>query len=127
MSRITSLRRRLCSAAAAMLAGLSCATAVAEEPIRIGSFLSVTGPTAYLGDPELKTLELYIEKLNAAGGLLGRHRGDPLGAARAGTAATAACAVSAPRCAACRSPSRASARAAMRRRAPPRSPAPGSR
>ena len=72
MSRITSLRRRLCSAAAAMLAGLSCATAVAEEPIRIGSFLSVTGPTAYLGDPELKTLELYIEKLNAAGGLLGR-------------------------------------------------------
>ena len=42
------------------------------EPIRIGAFLSVTGPAAFLGDPEQKTLELYVEKLNAAGGLLGR-------------------------------------------------------
>jgi len=56
--------------AAAMLAA---ATAVqAQEPIRIGSFLSVTGPAAFLGDPEQKTLELYVEKLNAAGGVLGR-------------------------------------------------------
>lgn len=45
---------------------------VAQEPIRIGSFLAVTGPAAFLGDPEQKTLELYVEKLNAAGGLLGR-------------------------------------------------------
>jgi branched-chain amino acid transport system substrate-binding protein len=42
------------------------------QPIRIGAFLSVTGPAAFLGDPEQKTLELYVEKLNAAGGLLGR-------------------------------------------------------
>jgi len=56
--------------AAAMLAA---ATAVqAQEPIRIGSFLSVTGPAAFLGDPEQKTLELYVEKLNAGGGVLGR-------------------------------------------------------
>jgi branched-chain amino acid transport system substrate-binding protein len=46
--------------------------APAQEPIRIGSFLSVTGPAAFLGDPEQKTLELYVEKLNAAGGVLGR-------------------------------------------------------
>ncbi|MCC7058815.1 MAG: ABC transporter substrate-binding protein, partial [Burkholderiaceae bacterium] len=39
---------------------------------RIGSFLSVTGPAAFLGDPEQKTLEMYVERLNAAGGLLGR-------------------------------------------------------
>ena len=44
----------------------------AQEPIRIGAFLSVTGPASFLGDPELKTLELYIERLNAAGGVLGR-------------------------------------------------------
>ena len=44
----------------------------AQEPIRIGSFLAVTGYAAFLGDPEQKTLELYVEKLNAAGGLLGR-------------------------------------------------------
>jgi branched-chain amino acid transport system substrate-binding protein len=43
-----------------------------SQPIRIGAFLSVTGPAAFLGDPEQKTLELYVEKLNAAGGLLGR-------------------------------------------------------
>ena len=43
-----------------------------NEPIRIGAFLSVTGPAAFLGDPEQKTLELYVEKLNAQGGVLGR-------------------------------------------------------
>ncbi len=46
--------------------------ALAEEPIKIGAFLSITGPAAFLGDPENKTLGLYIEKLNAAGGVLGR-------------------------------------------------------
>jgi branched-chain amino acid transport system substrate-binding protein len=44
----------------------------AQEPIRIGAFLSVTGPAAFLGDPEQKTLELYVEKINASGGVLGR-------------------------------------------------------
>ena len=36
--------------------------AVAQEPIRIGAFLSVTGPAAFLGDPEQKTLEMYVER-----------------------------------------------------------------
>jgi branched-chain amino acid transport system substrate-binding protein len=54
-------------------AGLAFAVAApAQDPIRIGSFLSVTGPAAFLGDPEQKTLELYVEKINAAGGVLGR-------------------------------------------------------
>ncbi|MFH1603800.1 MAG: ABC transporter substrate-binding protein, partial [Pseudomonadota bacterium] len=39
--------------------------AAAQEPITIGSFLAITGPAAFLGDPENKTLELYIEKINA--------------------------------------------------------------
>jgi len=57
--------------AAALLAA---ATATqAQAPIRIGTFLAVTGPAAFLGDPEQKTLELYVEKLNAAGGVLGRQ------------------------------------------------------
>ncbi|HEX8739635.1 MAG TPA: ABC transporter substrate-binding protein [Casimicrobiaceae bacterium] len=46
--------------------------AFAAEPIRIGSFLSVTGPAAFLGDPEQKTLQMYVERINAAGGVLGR-------------------------------------------------------
>ncbi len=44
----------------------------AQEPIKIGSVLSVTGPGAFLGDPERKTLNLYIERINAGGGVLGR-------------------------------------------------------
>jgi len=62
------LFRPLFAAAALLLATV----APAQEPIRIGSFLSVTGPAAFLGDPEQKTLELYVEKINAAGGVLGR-------------------------------------------------------
>lgn len=46
--------------------------ASAAEPIKIGSVLSVTGPAAFLGDPELKTLQTYVEKINAEGGVLGR-------------------------------------------------------
>ncbi|HMO48953.1 MAG TPA: ABC transporter substrate-binding protein [Rubrivivax sp.] len=48
------------------------APAQAQEPIRVGSFLAVTGPAAFLGDPEQKTLELQIDKINAEGGVLGR-------------------------------------------------------
>lgn len=40
--------------------------------IKIGSVLSITGPAAFLGEPELKTLQMEIERLNAAGGVLGR-------------------------------------------------------
>src|SRR6185437_4110619 len=48
------------------------ATAAPAQPIRIGAFLSVTGPAAFLGDPEQKTLEMYVERINAAGGIDGR-------------------------------------------------------
>jgi branched-chain amino acid transport system substrate-binding protein len=60
-------------AALTLAATLSTATPVqAQEPIRIGSFLSVTGPAAFLGDPEQKTLEMVVERINAEGGVLGR-------------------------------------------------------
>ena len=36
-----------------------------QQPIRVGAFLAVTGGAAFLGDPEQKTLELYVEKVNA--------------------------------------------------------------
>lgn len=58
-------------AISAMLAAFAAPT-LAQEAIRIGAFLSVTGPAAFLGDPEQKTLETYIEKINASGGVLGR-------------------------------------------------------
>ncbi|MFC6520896.1 ABC transporter substrate-binding protein [Undibacterium arcticum] len=60
----------------ALLAGAFLVSAAfgagAAEPIKIGSVLSVTGPAAFLGDPELKTLQTYLEKINAEGGVLGR-------------------------------------------------------
>jgi branched-chain amino acid transport system substrate-binding protein len=62
----------------ALLAGLTLAVtgglpASAQEAIRIGSFLAVTGPAAFLGEPEKKTLELYVDRINGEGGALGRQ------------------------------------------------------
>ncbi|MCU0923443.1 MAG: ABC transporter substrate-binding protein [Burkholderiaceae bacterium] len=72
--RVIASVRALCTRV--LLAGaaglLAAQGAWAQEPIRVGAFLSVTGPAAFLGDPELKTLELYVERLNAEGGVLGR-------------------------------------------------------
>jgi branched-chain amino acid transport system substrate-binding protein len=45
----------------------------ADPPIKIGAFLSATGPAAFLGDPEQKTLEMYVEQLNNEGGVIGRR------------------------------------------------------
>ncbi|MBL6958073.1 MAG: ABC transporter substrate-binding protein [Rhodospirillales bacterium] len=59
--------------AALALTGLSLSVATAAEPIKIGTFLSVTGPASFLGAPELKTLEIYIKKINKSGGVLGRQ------------------------------------------------------
>ncbi|WP_300443932.1 ABC transporter substrate-binding protein [Zoogloea sp.] len=58
--------------AGAVLA-LGSLTAMASDPIKVGSVLSVTGPAAFLGDPELKTLQLYVEDINKKGGVLGRQ------------------------------------------------------
>ena len=53
-----------------LLAGLGLAHAA--EPIKIGSFLTVTGPASFLGDPELRTLQMVVEEVNAKGGVLER-------------------------------------------------------
>ncbi|WP_242442801.1 ABC transporter substrate-binding protein [Magnetospirillum sp. 15-1] len=43
-----------------------------KPPIKIGAVLSTTGPAGYLGDPEKKALELFAERANADGGVIGR-------------------------------------------------------
>lgn len=53
-----------------LLAGFGLAHAA--DPIKIGSFLTVTGPASFLGDPELKTLQMVVDEINAQGGVLGR-------------------------------------------------------
>jgi branched-chain amino acid transport system substrate-binding protein len=47
--------------------------AQAADTIKIGSFLAVTGPASFLGDPELKTLQMYVEQINRTGGVLGKQ------------------------------------------------------
>jgi branched-chain amino acid transport system substrate-binding protein len=64
--------RRLAIATLALAGAVLAPGAAAQEAIRIGTFLSVTGPASFLGDPELKTLETYVERINASGGVLGR-------------------------------------------------------
>lgn len=45
----------------------------AKDSIKIGSFLAVTGGASFLGDPELKTLQMYIKQINANGGVNGQQ------------------------------------------------------
>jgi branched-chain amino acid transport system substrate-binding protein len=41
-------------------------------PIKIGAIFSVTGPASFLGAPEAKTAKMFVDKINASGGLLGQ-------------------------------------------------------
>lgn len=71
-----SARRRLLLAAAGAV-GLFFAQpfahpAFAADTVKIGAVLSVTGPASFLGEPEDKTLRMYVEKINAAGGIGGK-------------------------------------------------------
>jgi len=62
-------------AAISLALGLVATTgdARAAGPIRIGAFLAMTGSSSFLGDPEAKTLRLYVDRINAAGGLNGSN------------------------------------------------------
>ena len=60
-----------------VLAGALALTAPAradEQPgvVKLGAILSLSGPAAHYGDAELKTLQLYVERVNAKGGVLTR-------------------------------------------------------
>ena len=62
---------RMIMAFAAALLLCSTYTASAGDTLKIGSFLAVTGPASFLGDPELKTLQMYIDDINSKGGIDG--------------------------------------------------------
>jgi branched-chain amino acid transport system substrate-binding protein len=40
--------------------------------VKLGAVLSVTGPASFLGDPEKKTLEMYVDHINTKGGVNGQ-------------------------------------------------------
>ncbi|HEY5514490.1 MAG TPA: ABC transporter substrate-binding protein [Geomonas sp.] len=49
----------------------SASAALAAAPIKIGALFAVTGPAAFLGEPEKNTLELLVKEANAKGGIKG--------------------------------------------------------
>ena len=57
-----------------ILAAMTMAWATAAHAqIKIGAVLSATGPASFLGDPEKKTLEMYVADINAKGGINGQQ------------------------------------------------------
>src|SRR5438128_10343611 len=59
-------------ALAAMLVAPFSAPALAEEPIKIGFSMALTGPLAPNGKQALLGMQIWEEEINAKGGLLGR-------------------------------------------------------
>ena len=72
-------RRRLLRQSAIASASLLAAPAIlnrnafaADQPIKVGSLHDLSGPLAASGEPMVYALELAVNEINAAGGLLGR-------------------------------------------------------
>jgi len=59
-------------AAATAIALLIAGNDLASAQVKLGAVLSVTGPASFLGDPEKRTLDMYVEEINAKGGINGR-------------------------------------------------------
>ncbi len=55
-----------------LLLGPTGLSAADSKPIKIGALFSITGPASFLGAPEEKTSRMFVEKLNASGGIGGR-------------------------------------------------------
>src|SRR5215204_3616574 len=68
MSRVKHCIASASIATAALIAGAGAASA----QVKIGAVLSVSGPASFLGDPEKKTLEMYVEDINQKGGVNGQ-------------------------------------------------------
>src|SRR6266849_3073942 len=47
-------------------------TALAQKPIKVGFPMILSGPGALFGEPALKGAQMYVDELNAKGGVLGR-------------------------------------------------------
>ncbi len=51
---------------------LLCSTVFAAAPIKIGALFAVTGPAAFLGEPERNTAQMVVDEINRTGGIKGR-------------------------------------------------------
>jgi branched-chain amino acid transport system substrate-binding protein len=64
--------RYIAWSAAILLGAFTSARAAGPEPIRIGLGEALTGSLAVIGKSGILAMEIWAEKMNAAGGLLGR-------------------------------------------------------
>lgn len=60
-----------CVVAAVLIIGSGIGSLQAQT-IKLGAVLSLTGAASTLGDPSNKTIQMYVDEINSAGGLLGR-------------------------------------------------------
>jgi len=60
------------TAAVAIALWLAGAIGQASAQVKVGAVLSITGPASFLGDPEKRTLEIYVDDINAKGGVNGQ-------------------------------------------------------
>jgi branched-chain amino acid transport system substrate-binding protein len=66
------MRIRIISAVAVLGTLLFATVAFAAAPIKIGALFAVTGPAAFLGEPERNSAKMIVDEINAAGGVKGR-------------------------------------------------------
>jgi len=65
------MKRLVLKLAVVLFACIAMTGLASAKTLKIGAILSVTGPTAFLGVPEVNTLKMLVEDINAAGGING--------------------------------------------------------
>jgi len=58
---------------ALLITVLMAGSVIAADPIKIGALFSVSGPAAFLGEPERNTAQMLVNEINKAGGIKGRQ------------------------------------------------------
>jgi len=66
------MRIRFSAPIAAIVSLFVASAALAAAPIKIGALFAVTGPAAFLGEPERNTAKMVVDEINKAGGVKGR-------------------------------------------------------
>ncbi len=66
------MRVRFITLFSAALLLLTASLSFATDTIKIGGLFSVTGPPAFLGEPERNTAKMVIDRINQAGGIKGQ-------------------------------------------------------
>ena len=65
------MKRLLCKLGIVLLTCIAMTGLASAKTLKIGAILSITGPTAFLGVPEVNTLKMLVESINAEGGING--------------------------------------------------------